>query len=209
MDDCQHKVIDSNTWFIKFKLAEDKIDYLWDQIKIAEEENICQRYSLAGNISKSLQLKDPKNIIIDSVFPSLFECKTYRPLIRDHIRKTLRRVVSGSSQPILDSFWVNYQKKTEFNPLHDHSGMFSFVIWMKIPYDYENEKELPWVNGSKLNVAVGNFCFVDSTMHSHFIKMNKDVEGYCCLFPSHLHHMVYPFYTSDENRISISGNIFL
>ena len=28
------------------------------------------------------------------------------------------------------------------------------------------------------------------------------------MFPSYLNHMVYPFYTSDEYRISMSGNIF-
>ena len=29
------------------------------------------------------------------------------------------------------------------------------------------------------------------------------------LFPSSLHHMVYPFYNSDEERVTISGNISL
>ena len=33
----------------------------------------------------------------------------------------------------LNNFWVNYQKQYEFNPLHDHSGIYSFVIFVKIP----------------------------------------------------------------------------
>ena len=29
----------------------------------------------------------------------------------------------------LHSLWVNYQSKHEFNPVHIHDGLFSFVIW--------------------------------------------------------------------------------
>ena len=33
----------------------------------------------------------------------------------------------------LNGFWVNKQKPHEYNPYHDHGGVFSFVVWMKIP----------------------------------------------------------------------------
>ena len=36
----------------------------------------------------------------------------------------------------LREMWVNYQKQHEFNPLHYHSGIYSFVVWMKIPTDW-------------------------------------------------------------------------
>ena len=48
---------------------------------------------------------------------------------------------------ILESFWANYQYKHEFNPVHDHGGAFSFVIWMKIPYDCEDQKKLKHLDG--------------------------------------------------------------
>ena len=34
----------------------------------------------------------------------------------------------------LDSAWVYFQEKHEFNPFHNHSGVLSFVIWIEIPY---------------------------------------------------------------------------
>ena len=37
----------------------------------------------------------------------------------------------------LNRWWVNYQKQNEFNPIHNHAGVYSFVIWMKIPYDFK------------------------------------------------------------------------
>jgi hypothetical protein len=41
----------------------------------------------------------------------------------------------------LVSLWANYQEKYEFNPIHDHDADISFVIWVKIPYNKEDEKK--------------------------------------------------------------------
>ena len=42
---------------------------------------------------------------------------------------------------------------------------------------------------------------------SHAVPVDKEWEGKMALFPASLNHQVYPFYTSDEYRISISGNV--
>ena len=34
----------------------------------------------------------------------------------------------------LHNLWVNYQKKNQYNPIHVHSGVVSFVIFVDIPY---------------------------------------------------------------------------
>ena len=39
------------------------------------------------------------------------------------------------------------------------------------------------------------------------IFMSPEMEGTLMLFPSTLHHQVYPFYNTEEPRISISGNL--
>jgi hypothetical protein len=42
----------------------------------------------------------------------------------------------------LVSSWVNFQKENEFNPLHIHDGIFSFIVFIKIPYSYEEQKKI-------------------------------------------------------------------
>ena len=37
--------------------------------------------------------------------------------------------------------------------------------------------------------------------------LSTEYEGILLVFPASLRHQVYPFYTSDEDRISISGNL--
>ncbi len=115
----------------------------------------------------------------------------------------------------LTSLWVNKQKKYEFNPLHTHPSVLSFVIWIKIPYSLEDEiNYFPPVSGKdsdRGNVHTSKFCFVYVDTLGRIkqvpIPVDSSYEGTIMMFPSALNHIVYPFYTSDEYRISVSGNI--
>ena len=106
--------------------------------------------------------------------------------------------------------WINFQKKHEFNPIHRHSGAFSFVIWLQIPYLKEEEDRQPSSVNARSKVA-GSFFVLYSdflgSLNTHHIPADKTYEGKMILFPSALWHGVNPFYTSDEYRISVSGNI--
>lgn len=109
--------------------------------------------------------------------------------------------------------WINLQKKYEFNPIHNHSGVLSYVIWHKIPYNLDDEIDLGAGKGKKKNeVLTSKFCFFSTSgdkILSHPINVDKSFEGTICVFPSFLNHAVYPFYTSDDYRVSFSSNIYL
>lgn len=112
----------------------------------------------------------------------------------------------------LYGLWCNFQKKYEFNPYHNHSGLFSFVIWVNVPYTIDDEHSIPSVKNSQSKKA-GLFTFLYPSLKNFIecydIPVDKSYEGKIILFPSTFGHMVYPFYTSDDYRISISGNIHL
>jgi hypothetical protein len=113
--------------------------------------------------------------------------------------------------------WINFQQKHEFNPVHNHKGVMSFVCWLKIPYDLETEhREGPGrLRDATLRYQALNSCFqflyVGNTgqVATHTIPVDKSYEGKLMIFPAKLMHTVYPFYTSDDYRISISGNVML
>jgi hypothetical protein len=107
--------------------------------------------------------------------------------------------------------WINFQKKYEYNPRHTHGGLLSFVIWYKIPYSIEDEQNYSPV---KKNIISTNGTFVFTYPSSNFpvldeviLPIDKTKEGHIVIFPSSLSHTVYPFYTSNEYRITIAGNI--
>lgn len=112
----------------------------------------------------------------------------------------------------LDSLWVNKQKKYEFNPLHNHNGLVSFVCWVQIPYDLNDELNL---DNCKLTRIPFNSLFVfhhiDYTgrICTERVMIDKTYEGKCIFFDSSTNHQVYPFYTSDDYRISVAGNFII
>jgi hypothetical protein len=116
----------------------------------------------------------------------------------------------GSYKLALTELWVNYQKKHEFNPPHLHTGVLSFVIWIKIPYKLQDEDAIfPTVNSGGPRTGKFTFHYVNilGQFCSLVLPVDSTWEGRLALFPSLLTHSVNPFYTSDEYRISISGNL--
>ena len=200
-----------------FKLQQQMIDYLWERIDIAKKKKSCHKRELAGHISQSYKLDDPQNLVIQNLY-KIVNDPGNNPKMVEFIQREIENVYRRNGlenriiEPYLTDLWVNFQKKGEFQPIHNHGGIFSFVIWMDIPYHYKDEAKLPSAKTSCKDPPGGNFTFVTANginrgMNNHIIPMSPEMNGYCCFFPSDLTHQVYPFYTSDKDRISISGNI--
>jgi len=123
--------------------------------------------------------------------------------------------LASESALYLKDLWVNFQKKNEYNPVHDHGGVFSFVLWLKIPYTREEEDAVSFTQKLSKDALTSNgkfeFFFIDTLggIYSHKLPIDSSFENVIMLFPSSMKHCVYPFYTSDEYRISVSGNFYL
>lgn len=107
--------------------------------------------------------------------------------------------------------WINLQKKTEYNPTHLHSGTLSWVVWISIPYDLSQEDAHPnsRMSKDKYNARFTfTYAMLKGAIAHHHLDIDKTWEGKIILFPSYLYHSVNPFYTSDEVRVSLAGNIW-
>jgi len=105
----------------------------------------------------------------------------------------------------LDKPWMNLQKKYEFIPNHVHDGVLSYSCWVNVPYDLEKELK----NNEKLDYAsLFQFSYSNilGTYANKTLPIDKTWEGKIIIFPAGLTHCVYPFYTSDGYRVSVSGN---
>tara|TARA_Y100001968_G_C19305286_1_gene691311 strand:+ start:229 stop:873 length:645 start_codon:yes stop_codon:yes gene_type:complete len=205
------KIHPPNIPFLQVKLDQLIIDHLWSIIDIAKSKNINFNKKLAGNISESLLLEDKDSFFYKSVCLPLV--KYYRENYYTNSDPVSQNTLFGRNpQFSLNQFWVNYQYQTEFNPYHDHSGVYSFAIWMKIPYDWEEQIKLPqFSNMKERNIKVGKFEFEYTDVLGSIKQLNfalsQKYEGYMVFFPAQLRHCVYPFYETEEPRISIAGNL--
>lgn len=107
------------------------------------------------------------------------------------------------------SAWINRQKKNEFNPPHTHDGHLSFVIYTEVPQGLHKECHTsvasspgPGCITFDFNMPIKNKFFLQT--HSHLPSV-----GDMFIFPAGLPHWVFPFKTTEGQRVSISGNIDL
>ena len=111
----------------------------------------------------------------------------------------------------VESVWVNMQKKLEVNPLHNHDGTLSFVAWLHVPFKLEEERNMENCKNSRTVELASTFQFVYNTALGTIANCPMFVEsgweGRIVMFPAKLLHIVYPFQTSDDYRISIAGNL--
>ena len=200
----------SHIGWIESILDQEHVDFLWQRIEEGKKDIIDNKPRLAGNIRTSYQLTDDEDgPLLNQVL--LPQVEGYRQMNQGKDPALLP--INAEVELYLHDMWVNYQYKHEFNPYHFHGGMYSFVVWMKIPTDWKEQNKLPFLDGvNEDNKKASNFEFeyVDmlGTIKHFGYRLDSSMEGHMLLFPARLQHTVYPFYNCDEERISISGNLW-
>ena len=203
--------------WLGYKLDSKMIKHLWRIVKDGKEKNESVKDTLVGNISNSFHIEDTDNIFVEEVLYPLagYYCKKFNyPIPKPPIAvdKNFDELICLGTSITLESLWANYQYKHEFNPIHNHTGFLSFVIWLKIPYDTKDQDKLSFLDGMReRDRRAGKFQFTFTDMDGKVLQaplsMNRDLEGQMLIFPSSLHHQVFPFFNTDKERVSISGNI--
>ena len=177
---------------------------LENQDKFSKANNV-----LAGNIEKELNLDESFEKIL---FPySSYLANEFKNIAKDTSHEQEKsNTKKAVSSWVYTSTWINFQKKHEFNPTHSHSGYFSFVLYIQIPYDLKEELKLQnCKNSNTKKNSLFSFAYTDiyGKLIQHALNIDKTWEGTMILFSANLNHEVSPFYTSDDYRISISGNL--
>jgi hypothetical protein len=204
-DGSLYPVTPFNYGWLEYKLHPDTMEYLWNCIENKKESN---KNNLVGQLNSSYCLEDTDGYFNNTVIMPLID--KYHQFFGTYIPN--RSGFYGNASYVMKDWWVNYQKEGDFNPIHNHGGIYSFVIWMKIPTEHEEQNSGHRSKDSNTQVISDfHMVYVNSLgdIDKHQYKMNPYMEGYMLFFPSKMHHIVYPFFNCDEDRISISGNIYL
>ena len=170
-----------------------------------DENGIVQMNpSLAGQITKEYEITKSRQLLD----PYLEEMgRAYQKEWNYYPKEN-----PNNNKLTVESVWVNMQKKLEVNPLHNHDGTLSFVAWLHVPFKLEDERNMENCKNSRTVQLSSTFQFVYTTALGTIANAPMFVESgweaRIVMFPSKLLHMVYPFQTSDDYRISIAGNLY-
>ena len=197
----KYKTIFSNAGILSVdNIPSNVINYLNQNIT-----DIKFNHTLAGHIEKEYSYSNWPDYIDNFILKH-----TNENILKEYYNKL--KFVSMKKPLYLKSLWVNLQKKHEFNPIHDHIGIYSFIIFLKIPYDLENEnKVFPTNSDIEPSTSKLSFLLTDNLGDIVEIKISvdKSFENKMIMFPSKMKHLVYPFYTSDDLRMTVSGNVLI
>jgi len=196
--------------WIEVPLNDHLINHIWSCVNDAHDN---AKSILVGHIEKSLHMEDKNNRLFDQLLKPLII--TYgRKWSHDHSKIPIFKYIGDDDlyEYKLEQFWVNYQNKHEFNPVHNHGGVYSFAAWLKIPTDHYEQSQI--YNAKDANSPINSaFCFhyTDSlgNLRTTTYEQRPEMEGTLLFFPARLNHEVYPYYECDDQRVSISGNIWL
>lgn len=202
-----------NIGWIQGKVNDEWMKYLWECIEQSKKDDNSWKDRLIGHVETSLSLTDKDNLFFKQcLLPLVY---TYEKLYSDGISSDLRSGTTLFTKNskytfVLREWWVNFQKAGDFQPLHNHGGIFSFVIWMKIPFDYEEQNKNPIAaTANSKKISAFNFTYSDllGGIREYTYDLNSSDAGKMVFFPAKLNHSVCPFFNCEEDRISISGNI--
>lgn len=196
-----------NFGYLSGKFSEQELAPLKHEVKKVQdnfESSTSFSGDLAGNIKNEFLLQESKNHVYQLLAPLI---QKYEDSFPGYFR--ILDCLTDNVPLVLDYLWVNFQKKYEFNPTHDHAGVMSFVIWLNIPYTKaEEELASPGQHSNKNCSGDFEFQYVDALGRVSYetIPMSKEMENSFVLFPASTSHCVYPFFSSDDYRVSVSGN---
>jgi len=184
-------------------LSKEHYEWFKQACKKAKAKNIQENNKLAGHIKEEYALDRPPDDIIRMLI-NMVDKRFFKYL------DTIRTLTKNLPFDLAD-VWCNFQKKHEFNPPHRHSGVFSFVIFIKIPYSLNKESKYFTINAGNNYTSKFVFHVINKFGKIELWPLNvdKSFEGKIVFFPAPQVHEVFPFYTSDGYRITVSGNIKL
>lgn len=197
-----------NIGILNAKFTDNELKPMLDEINDIKAKNFSAKKfnsNLAGNLEKEFELIECHSHMNSLLLPLT---KTYNKQFE--IVDEVGSGIFNKPFPIsLKKLWVNFQKKNDFNPIHRHGGVISFVIWIDVPYAIDDEKQHPASRESTSNIP-GHFQFLYTNilggLSPYNIPADYTFKNQMVMFPAKLSHSVYPFRTSDDYRISVSGN---
>jgi len=180
----------------QLKISDDFKNKLLVGAEEAKKENLDYTNKLAGIIKGEYQYKQKENYL-----PEVAQCLG---IYDAAFQKWKSDPYERKPEYMLTALWVNFMKRHEFNPPHDHSDQLSFVIFLKVPEEITKEQQE--YNGKSGGPGSLSFLYGEGNRQAITYQSINPKENDMFIFPAWMKHYVAPFY-SDVTRISVSGNV--
>jgi len=195
-DEIEYGVFSWGPCIVRLKISEDFRSKLLIEGEESKKEELKFNAKLAGIIKEEYAYRK-KEIFLPEISQVL-------GVYDQALQKFKNKPYEQKPEYLLNSLWVNYMKKNEYNPPHDHADNLSFVIFLDVPEEIKKEqKEYQGQSGGPGSLM---FLYGEGNRQAITYQGIHPNNGDMFIFPSWVKHYVAPFY-SDVTRISVSGNV--
>lgn len=194
----QYAVFQWGPCVMHIKISEDFHKELMEEATASRKKEMDFRDKLAGIIKEEYNFINKERFV-----PWISQCLG----LYDEAWQKFRNVKykpEDRPQYLLSAMWVNYMKKNEFNPPHDHGDDLSFVIFLDVPEKLQKEQK-EFIGNSGGPGSLG-FLYGEGNRQAITYQAIKPKNRDMFIFPAWVKHYVAPFY-SDVTRISVAGNV--
>lgn len=201
-DNIRFKFFNWGPLLIKFKVDDSFCDNILKKAKKLTIKNDDAKINLVADIKKSLTFKDKDKEYFVKNTSKIFNAYLEHSL--NHWTTKPGNINNKVKQLYMNNLWINYMKKNDFSPPHEHYGDLSFVLFCDVPDKLRTE----YMNNKTTSEGPGTLNFMYGDGLQHYINSNTffPEKGDFFIFPARLKHWVHPF-KSNITRISVAGNM--
>ena len=194
-----------NFGVIEAELEQEDIDYLW---KLVHKYSHNAKWE--GNRLISIE-EDFKQFPLNDD-DNLFQNNVLRPCTDKYFETygcPFKQKTTHTHELAFSRFWCRASLDGDYQSIHDHQGIFTFVVWLTVPFERADERQVQ----AGFRPEASDFVLVYPDTCGQLKKRNfvlgKGAEGKMLFFPSDINHIVYPHYTTQEYRIALAGDVAL
>ena len=196
-----------NFGVLECELDKEEVDYLW---KLVKKYAVGAKWD--GNTCIDAGAMEDKQFHINDD-EKIFQNNVLMPLSQHYFNAygtPFKHKTSNYHQFVFSRFWGRLSEDGDYQSIHEHQGVFTFVVWLRIPYNGQKVRQIQ----PGFRPEAGDFCLVYPDTCGSLQKkswvLSEQAEGKMLFFPSDMNHIVYPHYKSTETyRVSLAGDIVL
>ena len=132
-DEIKYGVFSWGPCVVQLKISEDFRKKLLTEANESRKEELKFTTKLAGVIKEEYAYRK-KEIFLPEISQVL-------GVYDQAFQKFKNKPYEHKPEYLLNSLWVNFMKKNEYNPPHDHADNLSFVIFLDIPEEIKQEQK--------------------------------------------------------------------
>ena len=189
-----------NLGYVRNTVQPSQIRQLNTWVDSIDESTTTINHSHVGTIAHEYEIEDVlvKKELSDILGPMVQQYAT-------DMHFTLEQRPMG-----LTTAWCNLQTSGEYFAAHTHAGVFSFALWLTVPFTQADERAWREARGkSGRETASFQFHYTDALgrITPNVLEVDRSWENEVIVFPGEMMHSVTPYYSTDAVRIVVSGNI--